>query len=98
VRRRAPAKKAAAKRAPAKKAAKKSGRFRIIARKRLGFGFAEPVRERAGAEFEKVEWDDDLLIFDATCCRDGYLLFYIYCISKQLLMHSGGAHGCAPPE
>ena len=44
IRRRAPAKKSSVKRTPAKKAAKKSGQFRIIARKRFGFGFAEPGR------------------------------------------------------
>jgi hypothetical protein len=29
------------------------------------------VRELAGAECDKVEWDDDLLVFDAVCCRQG---------------------------
>lgn len=42
-----------------------------VLRSATGVRCNSEVRERAGAEFEKVEWDDDLLIFDATCCRDG---------------------------
>lgn len=31
----------------------------------------EEIRDRAGAEFGTVQWDDDLLVFDAVCCREG---------------------------
>jgi hypothetical protein len=31
----------------------------------------QEARERAGEELARVDWDDDLLIFDAVCCRQG---------------------------
>jgi hypothetical protein len=36
-----------------------------------GVNCSAEIRDRAGAEVDKVEWDLDLLVFDAVCCRQG---------------------------
>ena len=42
-----------------------------VLRTATGVHCTTEARECAAAELAKVDWDDDLLVFDAVCCRDG---------------------------